>query len=195
MGWGEAMPETTDPRAAFVTFSAQIGPETADALFTTVLKLISPEVDASHLLLSTPGGSVMNGITLYNLLRGLPTHLVTHNVGNVDSIGNAVFLAGAERFACPQATFMFHGVGQTALNERLDERRLREGLESVLADQDRIGAIIEDRTSLTREEIAPLFTTAQTKDAGYALDAGIIHDIREVHIPADAPVVALQFDH
>lgn len=188
------MSQTSHPRAAFVTFSAQIGPESADALFATVLKLVSPEIDAIHLLLSTPGGSVMNGITLYNLLCGLPTHLVTHNVGNVDSIGNAVFLAGAERFACPRSTFMFHGVGQTTSNERLDERRLREGLESVLADQDRIGAIIEAQTSLSREEIAPLFTTAQTKDAQWALDAGIVHEIRDIHIPPDAPVVALQFE-
>jgi hypothetical protein len=36
--------------------------------------------------------------------------LVTHNVGNVDSIGTVIYLAGEERFACPQATFMLHGV-------------------------------------------------------------------------------------
>ena len=36
----------------------------------------------------------MSGMTLYNTLRAMPFELITHNVGNVDSIGNAVFLAG-----------------------------------------------------------------------------------------------------
>ena len=47
----------------------------------------------------------MNGMNLYNFLRGLPIRLTTHNVGNVDSIGNAVFLAGEHRYACPHSPF------------------------------------------------------------------------------------------
>jgi ATP-dependent protease ClpP protease subunit len=48
-------------------------------------------------MLSSPGGHVMLGMNLYNVLRALPIKLTTHNVGNVDSIGNAVFLAGNPR--------------------------------------------------------------------------------------------------
>ena len=69
----------------------------------------------------------MNGLNLYNVLRALPTKLITHNVGNVDSIGNAIFLAGVERYACPHSTFMFHGVGFDApANSRFEEKNLRE---------------------------------------------------------------------
>ena len=53
----------------------------------------------------------MNGMNLYNVLRGLPRDLTIHNVGNVGSIGNAIFLAGSKRYACAHSTFMFHGVG------------------------------------------------------------------------------------
>ena len=53
---------------------------------------------------------VMNGLNLYNVLRGLPIELVTHKVGNVDSIGNTVLMAGSKRYACQHSTFMFHGV-------------------------------------------------------------------------------------
>ena len=53
----------------------------------------------------------MNGMNLYNVMRAMPFKLITHNVGNVDSIGNAIFLAGVARYACPHSTFMFHGVG------------------------------------------------------------------------------------
>ena len=41
-------------------------------------------VKTVYLALSTPGGDVAQGITLYNLLRGMPFKLITHNVGNVD---------------------------------------------------------------------------------------------------------------
>ncbi len=50
-----------------------------------------------RLLLSTPGGQVMAGITGYNFLRALPFRLVIHNAGNIDSIRNAIFLAGPIR--------------------------------------------------------------------------------------------------
>lgn len=149
-------------------------------------------VQEVHLLLSTPGGSVMSGMNLYNVLRALPFKLVTHNVGNVDSIGNAVFLAGEDRYACPHSTFMFHGVGFDG-SGRLDEKLLRERLDGVLADQKRIASIIEERSNLTPEQIEPLFREAQTKDATYAVGAGIVHEIKDVEITAGAPVITLVF--
>ena len=139
-------------------------------------------------MLSTLGGAVMNGMNLYNVLRAMPFKLITHNVGNVDSIGNAVFLAGAERYACPHSTFMFHGVGfDTQPNMRLEEKNTRETLNGILADQKRIGSIIGDRTKLGESEIEALFREAQTKDAAFAAGCGIVHDIQDVHIPQALP--------
>jgi ATP-dependent protease ClpP protease subunit len=58
-----------------------------------------------------------------------------HNIGNVDSIGNAIFLAADanDRFVCPHSTFMFHGVGADfAGGMRFEEKNGREILESLL---------------------------------------------------------------
>jgi ATP-dependent protease ClpP protease subunit len=146
-----------------------------------------------HLLLSTPGGAVMNGINLYNVLRALPFKLITHNVGNVDSIGNAVFLAGEERYACPHSTFMFHGVAATMQIPQLEAKQLRELQGSVKADELRIGSIIEQRTNLTHREVAALFREARTKDAAQAVSAGIVNQIEDVKIPPGSPVMSLVF--
>jgi len=136
----------------------------------------------------------MNGINIYNFLRGVPFELVTHNVGNVDSIGNAIFLAGSRRYACKHSTFMFHGVGFNSLpNERLEQKNLQEKLQGLLADQKRIGSIIQERTSIVEAEIDDLFREARTKDATYALGNGIVHEIREVLIPPGGPVISLVF--
>jgi ATP-dependent protease ClpP protease subunit len=154
------------PPVVYVSFSAEINANTTESLIATMANLANQGVAEVQLLLSTPGGMVMNGMNLYNTLRAMPFRLVTHNVGNVDSIGNAIFLAGEHRIACPHSTFMFHGVGfDIAGAMRFEEKLLRERLESLAADQKRIAAIIEERTNLEAHQIEPLFMEAQTKDA------------------------------
>jgi len=190
------------PNTVYINFSAEIIPSTTETLIATVANAIGQGVKTVCLMLSTPGGQVMNGLNLYNVLRGFPVELVTHNVGNVDSIGNMVFMAGSRRYACPHSTFMFHGVaaqvqatmatpmGALAV---LGEKELRERLGAIQADQKRIGSVIKDRTRLDESIIDALFLEAQTKDANWALSCGIIHEIREVQIPAGCPVVSLVF--
>jgi ATP-dependent protease ClpP protease subunit len=64
---------------------------------------------------------VVAGITMFNVLLAMPYEIVTHNIGNVDSIAVALFLAGKRRLSNANATFMFHGVGfDSNLAERLE---------------------------------------------------------------------------
>jgi ATP-dependent Clp protease protease subunit len=178
----------------YVSFSAEIRPQTTETLIAVLGEQANKGVDEVYLLLSTPGGSVMNGLNLYNVIRGLPFRFITHNVGNVDSIGNAIFLAGEERYACPHSTFMFHGVGfDMPQGGRLEEKNLRERLDAILQDQRRIGSIIGDRTTLNERQIRNLFREARTKDADYALRVGIVNDVRDIQIPAGSPVISLVF--
>lgn len=182
------------PSVVYVSFSAEVNAHTTESLIATMANLSQQGVAEVQLLMSTPGGNVMNGLNLYNVLRAMPFRLVTHNVGNVDSIGNAIFLAGERRLACPHSTFMFHGVGfEGAAGQILDEKILRERLGGVLADQKRIASVIEQRSSLSAKQIRPLFRQARTKDAAYAVSAGIVHEIQDVQIPPGAPVIALVF--
>lgn len=178
----------------YISFSADINPTTTQGLLGVMAQQAQQGVKTVYLLLSTPGGNVMNGLTLYNVLRAMPFNLITHNVGNVDSIGNAILLAGEERYACPHSTFMFHGVGfDVTQPQRMEEKFLRERLGSILTDQQRIGSIIQERTSISKEEVESLFLEAKTKDAAYARANGIVHDIRDVKIPQGAPILQLVF--
>ena len=193
---GPAAAESPDLSTVYISFSAEVSAQTTESLIATLANCANnADVEDVHLLLSTPGGSVMHGMNLYNVMRAMPFRLTTHNVGNVDSIGNAVFLAGERRFACPHTTFMFHVVGfdQTIGAPRLDEKYLAELTNGLLADQNRIAAVIEERTNLDAAQIQPLFREAQTKDAAYAVGVGIVHEVKNVEIPPGAPVVALVF--
>ena len=179
----------------YVSFSAEISPIPTETLIATMANCANLKVKQVYLLISTAGGNVMNGMNLYNVLKGMPFELTTHNTGNVDSIGNVIFLAGAKRYACQNSTFMFHGVGFNVGNNnlRFEEKFLKERLDGILNDQRRIGAVIAERTKLPKEEIAALFTEAATKDARYAIDKGIAHEIRDVNIPDGVPIISLVF--
>ena len=179
---------------AYISFSAEIVPHTTEALIAVMANQVQQKVETVYLMLSTPGGQVMYGMTLYNTLRAMPFKLITHNVGNVDSIGNAIFLAGDKRFACPHSTFMFHGVGfDMKPGVRLEEKSAREYLDSILQDQARIGNIIRDHTSLDEGQVGELFREARTKDASYAKEVGIVHEICDVNIPPGDPIISLVF--
>jgi ATP-dependent Clp protease, protease subunit len=177
----------------YISFSAEVNVNTTENLIAVLAQQANQKVDHIYLLLSTPGGSVMHGLNLYNVMRAMPYKITTHNVGNVDSIGNVIFLAGEERFACAHSTFMFHGVGMDVAAHRLEEKNLQEILDSVLRDQERMGNILRERSQLNAGEISDLFREARTKDAAFAFEKGLISDIRDVNIPAGAPVLSLVF--
>jgi ATP-dependent Clp protease protease subunit len=188
------VPRPQPPATVYISFSAEIIPHTTESLVAAVANFVNQGTKQIYLMLSTPGGSVMHGMNLYNVLRAMPVELITHNVGNVDSIGNAVFLAGTKRYACPNSTFMFHGVGFDIRQQiRMEEKFLRERLDSIGADQKRIGDIIAERTRISKEDVAKLFLEAQTKDATFAAGCGIVDEVRDVQIPTGSPVVALVF--
>lgn len=182
------------PETVYVSFSAEINQQTTEVLLGVCAEQINKGVQHVYLALSTPGGDVMNGLNLYNMLSAMPCKLTTHNVGNVDSIGNAVFLAGEERYATSTSRFLFHGVGFNITEKmRFEEKLLRERLESLKNDQERIGAIIAERTNLSGDEVASLFFETVTKDPDYAKANGIIHEIRELRLPPGATLIQLVF--
>lgn len=179
----------------FISFCAEVVPQTCEALIAAVSNFVLQGFKEIHLLLSTPGGMVMHGITIYNVLRGLPITLITHNVGNVDSIGFVIFLAGEKRYACPQSTFMLHGVAfGVAMPTQFFERSLKERLASVQADQERIKAIYSERAGIPPEDAEKFFLGESTINATDAVTRGLAQEVRAVNIPAGSPVVQLVFN-
>jgi len=158
----------------YVIFIAEIVPQTTEVLIQALSNLAQSKVQEVYIAFSTPGGSVMHGMTLYNFLRGVPFKLIMHNLGNVDSIGNAIFLAAEERYCCAHSTFMFHGVGFDRPASRYEEKGLREMLDGLTSDQRRIGAIISGHTSIPQDEIEGLFREAKTMTSEFARERGIV---------------------
>jgi len=177
----------------YVVFSAEVNPTTTESLLAAMANCANAHVKEVTLLISTNGGSVMHGMNLYNVLVGMPFRLTTHNVGNVDSIGNAIFLAGSPRYSCPGATFMFHGVAFKGDGMLLDERLTRERLDGLQADKKRIGDVVTLRTKMESTFVEGMFSEGKTLHAADAVGFGIVDEIRDVQIAPGAPVLSLVF--
>lgn len=169
---------------SYAVFTAEVTPASANNFVAFLLAQASAGIARLNLAMNCPGGNVVSGIAIYNTMLGMPYEIVTHNIGNVDSIANLIFLAGKERYASAASTFMFHGVGFMIANQRLEEKNLHELLDSVQADHKRICAAIAARTKITTEEGVKLFIEQRTRDAMWAKNMGVIADIREFSFPS-----------
>lgn len=142
-----------------------------------------------YFLFSSGGGMVDSGVTLFNYLRGLPQEIIMHNVGSIDSIANVVFLAGKIRHATPMSVFLLHGISWTfQQGATLTYSQMQETMSRFDAAEQLSARIIGERSKLTAEEVRELFRQGQSKDPQFALDKGLVHEIRDVAIPDGAPL-------
>lgn len=164
------------------------------ALCSDILVKVKPTPAAFYFALSSPGGSVAAGITLYNFLKALPVELIIHNTGSVDSIATAIFLAAGKRFACPHSRFLFHGIAAGfPKDSTLTKAQVRERMSGLEQDESRIKELIVERTHLTETEILMLFNQGETKDPAFALEKGVISEIRDFSIPLGSQIVTANF--
>ena len=178
--------------AAYLSFVRPINLDTANALLSAFNKAIEAGATDITLLMSSPGGHLMSGFAVYNQLLGLPIDLTTYNIGSMNSIANIIFLAGEVRLAALSATFLFHGSACTyPANAEATRRQIAETLESLNADEKRMRDIIVSRTRLSRQKIDKMMDAGVTKDAAFAKDVGIVHEIRDVTIPSGGQIVQI----
>lgn len=157
------------------------------ALCTEIIAKVKPAT--LYFAISSPGGEVGAGITFYNFLRALPCEIVMHNIGSVDSIATVIFLAGNRRYSCQHSRFLFHGIKSNfPQGAQITTAQLREIQSSMDQDERRIREIVVERSKLTEADMTALFQQGDTKNSGFALEKGIIDDIRDFSLPVDAKV-------
>lgn len=106
--------------------------------------IISQSNPLTHLTLqiSSPGGSVIAGITAYNYLKSLPIDVHTHNLGEVSSAAILPYLAGNIRTAEDVSKFMFHPV-EITLDGSLPFHKVEEILSNISTDISNYAEIIK----------------------------------------------------
>ena len=172
---------------AYVRFLAPVVPETTDRLFKIIDQKVGSGVKKIHLLISSPGGSVFHGLSIYNYLKGAPIEVDTYNFGSVDSIGVIIFCAGKRRYSVPHARFLIHGVRFNINgNAAFDEKELEEHFKSLKIDQRNIAKVIADTCGKEIKEIENKMNDRTTLNPEEAKEYGLVHEIKSRLFPIDA---------
>lgn len=179
-------------KEAYIRFMAPVVPQTSDQLFKIIDRKIKEKTEKIHLLLSSPGGSVFHGLSLYNFLKGAPIEVNTYNFGSVDSIGVVIFCAGSKRFSVPHARFLIHGVKFNINgNASFDEKQIEEYLKSLKIDQLNIARVIADNSGKSTHKIEEDMINRTTLNPIEAKDYGLVHEIKSDLFPIDADLTTI----
>lgn len=160
-----------------------VGEITRESVYSLILQLrylqqADPEREIT-MYINSPGGSVTDGLALYDVMAGISCPIRTVCVGMAASMGSLLFAAGNKRDILPHATVMIHdplttGISGSALSVNQASMRLMETREitaSILADH--TGHTVDEVYEMTRQD--SYFNAQEAVD--WHLADRIIHEI------------------
>ena len=128
------------------------------------------EAETIHLRVDSPGGSVIDGISIFNALQRHPAKVITHIDSLAASMGSVVAMAGNEIRMANNALLMIHEPWTVAMGNADELRKNADTLEKMS------GNILQaySRSQYTPEEVADLMKSETWMTAQEALDAGFV---------------------
>ena len=179
-------------KAVVIKFFAPVIDVTINALMDAIDQKMKQGVTEFIVLISSPGGSVLHGLSAYNYLKGLPVSVTTHNFGSVDSIGVVLFCGGSKRLSVPQARFLLHGVSASFQNERLEEKQLEERLKGLRIDIENIAKVIAANTGKAVRDVTNAMLERTTLNPEEARAWGLVHEIKSELFEKGSEVISIQ---
>jgi len=176
-----------------IKFFAPVIDVTINALMNAIDQKMKQGVTQFIILISSPGGSVLHGLSAYNYLKGLPVTINTHNFGSVDSIGVVLFCGGSKRLSVPQARFLLHGVSAGFQREHLEEKQLEERLKGLKIDIENIAKVIAANTGKAVEDVTEAMLERTTLNPDEAKAWGLVHEIKVELFEAGSEVISIQY--
>src|SRR5579864_177762 len=169
---------------AYGLFCSPINEASVERLLQNLSAATQKGVTHLHLLFQSTGGSVGDGICLYNVFRSLPYDLTIYNVGSVQSIAALAYLGARKRKTTASATFVFH---RTTMSPQFAMAfALQAYAESVSFDDRRTEAILLSHITMPTEKWAKLDHCDLWFTAQEAIDAGVADEIADFAPPVGA---------
>jgi len=116
-----------------------------------------------------------------------------HNIGQIDSIANVIFIAGQKRYSAPNSSFLYHGIVMNFNAGGVSRALLKENLSRLDGMEERMADTISKNTKLPVEELKDFFQQGEGKDVNFALTKEVIHEIKVPSIPSGAIHLAMSF--
>jgi ATP-dependent protease ClpP protease subunit len=134
----------------FLAFCGNIDHVAVAQFMKTITKAINDKVEHVHLLFQSNGGSVADGICLYNFFNTLPIPLTIYNPGTIRSAGIMSYLGAKHRKTSQYSTFVLHRC--RIQNQSGSADQMRALAESLLVEEARIENLLRAHLDLTLEQ-------------------------------------------
>jgi ATP-dependent protease ClpP protease subunit len=170
------------PPVVYASFAGGIDQQSIGRIFMNFAAATQRGATTVHLLFQSTGGTVGDGIALYNFWRGFPLELHIYNAGAVQSIGTLAYLAGRHRHVSAAGTFSMHKTG-ISTQPGTSASQIKAIHSSLLADDARTEAIVKANTQIPAKKWALHKFGDVTFNANEAVQFGIAHDISEFVVP------------
>ena len=172
-----------------IHFMRSVTADTLAELQNVALSAIKDRATEIRLHISSDGGTNDHAFAAYNFLRSLPVPVITHCIGNIESMSVLVYLAGEKRLIVPHGRVKIHplhwGFGQA----NVDHDRLAEYVDSLDFDANRYADIFEERTEGAKDAVDVrdhLAGKARLLDAKGAVASGIATEIADASMQAQS---------
>lgn len=168
-----------DQRCIFLTDG--VNTQTMTELIKQVKYLDSREGDGGEeitLYINSPGGGVISGLALYDVLVSAKSPIRTVCIGDAASMGAILFLAGEKREMLPHTRLMIHDPSFGNLDVAgMKPHELRHEVESLERTKDILAEIIAEKTGKPLEEITKTTANDSYFTAEEAIEFGLATDI------------------
>ena len=154
---------------------------TASLVVAQLLFLESQDPDKDiSLYINSPGGSVSDGLAIYDTMNFIKCDVATYCIGMAASMGAFLLSSGAKgkRFALPNSEIMIHQPLGGARGQATD---IKIQADLILRTREQLNKILAEKTGKSVEEIARDTERDNYMTAEDALAYGIVDKIIEHH--------------
>lgn len=165
-------------RKVFIT--DEISPALCNSVIQQLMMLDSESHDEITVYINSPGGSVIDGLALYEVMRMIKSPVKTFCMGHAASMGAILFLAGDKRCILKRSEVMIHDPsygGGRYTGQKPHE--IQQQLDSLVKKRDILVEIIAERTGNTVKSVRRKTATDSYFTADEALEYGLATEIAE----------------
>lgn len=146
-----------------------------------------------NLHLNSPGGSVFDGVAIYNALKRHPAQVVSHIDGLAASIASIIALAGDRVVMASNSLFMIHNPWGGVQGDANEMRKMADVLDKI---RDTLAATYMERTGMEREAVLAAMDAETWYNASEAYAAGFVDEVgTEIKAAASFDLSARGYKH
>ncbi|WP_336749268.1 ATP-dependent Clp protease proteolytic subunit [Pantoea vagans] len=169
-----------------VHFLCPANPSTVSVLQGLCLEAISKKASKLQIHISSSGGDLVAGFTAYHFLKSLPLPIITHNLSNVESVANVIFMAGSERKANPGSRFLLHPLHWGLNAPTVDHARVAEWSRCLDNDLERFVEVLNSETKRNDIPWGDMINSATILDPNAAASNGMVTSVAKATLTNSA---------